>query len=96
MSEVGSGGGGIKLPRKWGLIRCGGTDRKRKAECTQLLIIKRGQKSKRCPKCGTQRKLKGRRRDVLAWSDNQGKIRRAMEELKKLGEYRKLGDLDEG
>ncbi|KXB01839.1 hypothetical protein AKJ43_03075 [candidate division MSBL1 archaeon SCGC-AAA261D19] len=73
---------GIKLPRKWGLIRCGGRNRNKNPKCSQLLIVKRGQKSKKCPNCGTQRSLEGRRREVLAWSDSQGRIRRAMGELK--------------
>ncbi|KXA96684.1 hypothetical protein AKJ38_02855 [candidate division MSBL1 archaeon SCGC-AAA259I14] len=69
-------------------------DRNKKPECSQLLIIENGQKSKKCPDCGIQRKLKGRRRGVLAWSDSQQKVRRAMGKLKNLGRYRKLGDLD--
>ena len=94
MSGVRNDGEGIRLPRKWGLIRCGGRERRKNSECSQLLIIKRGQKSKRCPTCGTQRNLKGKRREVLAWSDNQGKIRAAMGEMKGSGSYKKLGDLD--
>ncbi|KXB05253.1 hypothetical protein AKJ50_01395 [candidate division MSBL1 archaeon SCGC-AAA382A13] len=85
---------GLKLPRKWGLIRCGGRNRKNNPECSQLLIFKSGQKPKKCPNCGTQRSLKNKRRDVLAWSDSSGRIRKAMKELKKSGRYRKLGDLD--
>ncbi|KXB07296.1 hypothetical protein AKJ51_01685 [candidate division MSBL1 archaeon SCGC-AAA382A20] len=80
---------GIKLPRKWGLIRCGGRNKNKNPKCSQLLIVKRGQKSKKCPNCGTQRSLESRRRDVLAWSDSQGRIRRAMGELKGSGKYRK-------
>ena len=76
------------------MIRCGGRDRRKNPGCKQLLIIKRGQKSKRCPTCGTQRKLDGKHRDVLAWSEKQRRIRKAMGELKESGTYRKLGDLD--
>ena len=94
MSGSGGDSPGIRLPRKWGLIRCGGRGRRKNPECPQLLIVKKGQKSKRCPTCGTQRKLEGKRRDVLAWSEKQGRIRKAMGELKEAGSYRKLGDLD--
>jgi len=85
---------GIKIPRKWGLIRCGGRSRNKNPECSQLFIVKSGQKSKKCLKCGIQRSLKGRRRDLLAWSDSQGRIRRAMRKLKESDKYRKLGNLD--
>ncbi len=86
---------GLKIPKKWGLIRCGGRGVDKNPECPQLLIVKNGQKSKMCPSCGTRRSLGGRHREVLAWSESQQKIRTAMGKLKEVGEYKTLGDLDD-
>lgn len=84
---------GLKIPKKWGLLRCGGKNRDKNSTCSQLLIVKAGQKSKRCPRCGTRRQISNKSREVLAWSDHQKKIRKAMLEMKG-SRFRKVGDLD--
>ncbi len=86
---------GIRLKRKYGLIRCGGTKANKNAGCKQLLIIKDGQKSKKCHRCGTNRSLGGKEKQVLAFAKTQKKIREAMNQLRGEDKYYKLGIVDE-
>lgn len=82
----------LLLKRKWGLVRCGGLNRRVNPFCPELLIVKHGQKTKKCTRCGKRRTIGNKK--VLAYSDSQGKIRAARNRLKKEESYRVLGDLD--
>lgn len=82
-SKISSTEVGIKIGKKYGLLKCDYQMGNQSRSCKGLIIAKSGQKTGKCPKCGRRRKLDNAK--LLYRTNHRKKIREVRRKAKEFG-----------